>query len=164
MNTLSLQLTCDSVPRQSLLAMESPAGAKAAALLDNLRRTPMLRGGKVSERGLRLREGIATTIEGQGVLTRLAKRIAFQLSLKFDQHDLGDRSTWRAIGEQLRRDAEYLKETVGLVERQIIVGLPKLSAAQIEGFLEELNSRDPAIARTVLNVALDAAPSEFSAI
>ena len=50
-----------------------------------------------------------------------------------------------------------MKETVGLVERQIVVGLPKLSAAQIESFLEELNSRDPVIARTVLNVALDAA-------
>lgn len=157
MNTLSLQLTCEPAPRLDLLDIESTAGARAAALLENMRRTPMLRGGRISERGRQLREEIASAIEAQGVLARLAKRITFQLTLKFEEDELGNRDTWRAIGEQLRREAEYLEGAVGLVQRQIIVALPKLSADQIEGLLEELRSRDPAIARTVLNVALDAA-------
>lgn len=117
----------------------------------------MHRGGRISERRLQLRDEIASTIEAQGVLTRLAKRIAFQLILKFDEGQLGDRATWRAVGQQLRGETEYVTANVGLVERQIIVGLPKLSAEQIENLLEELRASDPTIARTVLNVALDAA-------
>ena len=65
--------------------------------------------------------------------------------------------TWRALGELLRRDVERLKNHVGLVERQIVVALPKLSAQQIEDLLEELRAADPTIARTILNTALDAA-------
>jgi hypothetical protein len=137
-------------------ATESPGLAKAATLLENLRRTPMLRG-RLDERKRMLRGLIETTLAEQGVLPRLAMRMSLQLVLKFAARELGDQTTWRAVGGQLHRETEYLKETVGLVERQIVVGLPKLSAAQIESFLEELNSRDPVIARTVLNVALDAA-------
>ena len=44
-----------------------------------------------------------------------------------------------------------------LVERQIVVALPKLSPQQIENLLEELRAADPTIARTILNSALDAA-------
>jgi len=46
---------------------------------------------------------------------------------------------------------------LGLVERQIVVGLPKLSAKQIEALLDELRRKDPDIARTILNVSPDAA-------
>lgn len=145
-----------SVLRAQVPATESPALAKAATLLENLRRTPMLRG-RLDERKRMLRGLVETTLAEEGVLPRLAARMSLQLVLKFGARELGDQTTWRAIGEQLRRETEYLKATVGLVERQIIVGLPKLSADQIEGFLEELNSKDPTIARTVLNVALDAA-------
>lgn len=88
---------------------------------------------------------------------RLAERIARQLVFKFDTAALGDRSTWRAMGELLRREAERLQTQLGLVERQIVVALPKLSAKQIEDLLEELQARDATIARTVLNAALDAA-------
>jgi hypothetical protein len=87
----------------------------------------------------------------------LAERIARQLVFKFDTAALGDRSTWRAMGELLRREAERLQTQLGLVERQIVVALPKLSAKQIEDLLEELQARDATIARTVLNAALDAA-------
>ena len=146
-----------SVLRTQVPATESPALAKAATLLENLRRTPMVRG-RLDETKRMLRGLVETTLAEQGVLPRLAARMSLQLVLKFGTRELGDQTTWRAIGEQLRRETEYLKATVGLVERQIIVGLPKLSADQIEGFLvEELNSKDPTIARTVLNVALDAA-------
>lgn len=131
--------------------------ARAKVLLDAMRRTPMLRGSRMSERRLDLRDEIATAIEDEGVLPRLAKRTAFQLVLKFDESELGDRTTWRAVGEQLRRETDSLKTNVGLVDRQIIVALPKLSADRINDFLEELKATDPTIARTVLNVALDAA-------
>lgn len=151
------ELTADRRLPRHVPATEPPAVARAAALLDNLRRTPMLRGGKISERRLQLRDEIANAIEGEGVLPRLAKRIAFQLIFKFDESELGNPATWRAIGEQVRRETECLKANVGLVERQIIVALPKLSARQIEDFLQELTAKDPTIARTVLNAALDAA-------
>lgn len=63
----------------------------------------------------------------------------------------------REVGKLLRQETEQLKTRLGLVDRQIIVALPKLSADQIEAFLEELQDADPKIARTILNVSLDAA-------
>jgi hypothetical protein len=44
----------------------------------------MLTGGRQDERARILRASIQTTLEDHGVLPRLAKRIAFQLILKFD--------------------------------------------------------------------------------
>ena len=38
-----------------------------------------------------------------------------------------------------RRDVERLKNHVGLVERQIVVALPKLSTQQVKNLLEELS-------------------------
>lgn len=130
---------------------------RAKALLDAMRRTPMLRGARLSDARLELRDEIASTIEGEGVLPRLARRIAFQLILKFDETELGDRTIWSAVGQQLRQETERLKTGLRLVDRQIIVALPKLSPDRISGFLEELKATDPTIARTVLNTALDAA-------
>ena len=151
------ELTGDRQLPRYVPATKPPAVAKAATLLENVRRTPMLRGGRQNERRRILRADIETTLEERAVLPRLAKRIALQLIFKFDERQLGDRATWHAVGDQLRREADYLTANVGLVERQIIVALPKLSAAHIEGLLEELTAEDPTIARTVLNVALDAA-------
>jgi hypothetical protein len=54
----------------------------------------------------------------------LAERIARQLVFKFDAAALGDRSSWRALGDLLRRDAERLETRLGLVERQVVVALP----------------------------------------
>ena len=65
--------------------------------------------------------------------------------------------TWAEIGVLLRRDSHRLQRELGLVERQIVVALPKLSARQIEALLAQLRAEDSTIARTVLNVALDAA-------
>jgi hypothetical protein len=87
----------------------------------------------------------------------LADRIAFQVVFKFGPAAVGDLRTWRALGGLLQRDVERLKTHVGLVERQIVMALPKLSAQQIEHLLEELRTADPTIARTILNTALDAA-------
>ena len=50
-----------------------------------------------------------------------------------------------------------MRNRIGLVDRQIITVLPKLSAGQVERFLEELREADTQIARTILNAAIDAA-------
>ena len=140
-----------------MTTFETSPSTKAAALLENVRRTPMSMGGRLSETRRILRAHIERTIEDRGVPARLAERIARQLVFKFETAALGDRSTWRAMGELLRREAERLQTQLGLVERQIVVALPKLSAKQIEDLLEELQAHDATIARTVLNAALDAA-------
>jgi hypothetical protein len=114
-------------------------------------------GSRFTERKRILREGIAWAIQQEGVPQRLAARIAFQLLVKFDSKDLGGVSTWRGIGQVLRGEIAALQNRLGLVERQVIVALPKLSAKQIEDFFAELKASDASIARTILNAALDAA-------
>jgi hypothetical protein len=69
---------------------------------------------------------------------------------------LGSFTTWQAIGDQVHAEVEHLRR-LGLVDRQIVVTLPKLAATQVEALLEELRVQDATIARTILNVALDAA-------
>jgi hypothetical protein len=144
------------MPIDKLTGRVEPA-RKAKGLLETLRQTPMRRGGRVSKRGRLLRRRISDAIEAQDVLTLLARRIAFQLVLKVDVAELGDRATWDAIGQRWRREIERLKNGIRLVDRQIIVALPKLSADHIEKLLHDLRAADPQIARTILNVALDAA-------
>lgn len=146
-----------------MASIDTTPTAKAAALLENVRRAPMSMGGRLNETRRILRANIERTIEDRGVPARLAERIARQLVFKFDTAALGDRSTWRAMGELLRREAERLQTQLGLVERQIVVALPKLSAKQIEDLLEELQAHDATIARTVLNAALDAADPRTAA-
>jgi hypothetical protein len=63
----------------------------------------------------------------------------------------------RGIGQVLRGEIAALQNRLGLVERQVVVALPKLSAKQIEDFFAELKASDASIARTILNAALDAA-------
>ena len=139
------------------MTFESSPRAKAVALLENLRRTPMSMGGRVTESQRILRAHIERSIEDRGVPVRLAERIARELVFKFDTAALGDPSTWRAMGELLRKEAERLQAQLGLVERQIIVALPKLSAQQISDLFDDLRDSDTGIARTILNAALDAA-------
>lgn len=117
----------------------------------------MSMGGRLAEHRRMLQAKIERAVEDRGVPPRLAARIARQLVLKFDSAALGDRSTWRALGDLLRGEVERLQAQLGLVERQIVVALPKLSAQQVEDLHAELQADDPQIARTVLNVALDAA-------
>ena len=136
--------------------MASSATAKALTLLENLRRTPMIPG-RVCEGMRPVQSNIARTLTECGVPDRLAARISMQLALKFTAFDLGDESTWRAMAGLLRRECETLRAEVGLVDRQIVEALPKLSADQVVTFLNELRASDPPVARTVLNAALDAA-------
>jgi hypothetical protein len=106
---------------------------------------------------IHLRDEIAKAIEGQGVPRTLARRFAFQIAVKCESGEWGDRIVWIAIGAILREEIAQLKDCAGLSDRQIATVLPKLSARQVEVFLEELGKADRTIARTILNAALDAA-------
>src|SRR5438034_8729163 len=128
-------------------SIDTTPAAKAAALLENVRRTPLAHG-RLRDAKATLRWNIARTIEdGGGVPQRLADRIAFQLVFKFGPAAVGDVRTWRALGVLLRRDVDRLKNHVCLVERQIVVALPKLSAQQIKELLEECTASHQTLPR-----------------
>jgi hypothetical protein len=130
--------------------------ARANALLQQMRDTPMRRGA-LSKTARQLRADIAGALADGGVPDLLAQRVAFQLVIKIDSGELNDRRAWPAIAAALCAEMAALTERVGLAERQIITVLPKLSAVQIEQFLDELTRADRKIARTVLDAAIDAA-------
>jgi hypothetical protein len=130
--------------------------AQARALLWEMRETPMKRGA-LSRRARQVRADIGTTFASEGVPDLLAQRIAFQLVAKIDLDELHDERVWRALAAILCEEIDALKEQVGLADRQIVTVLPKLSAARIAEFLDELTRADRRIARTVLDAAIDAA-------
>jgi hypothetical protein len=121
-----------------------------------MRETPMKRGA-LSKGAKLVRIQISEALIGNGVPESLARRVAFQLVAKIDLHELQDKRVWKAIASLLRSEIEALKERVGLADRQIVTVVPKLSAHQLEGFLDELTRADRRIARTVLDAAIDAA-------
>jgi len=94
---------------------------------------------------------------GMPGLWMLARRIAFQLAFKFEGRRLHDPDVWRALGHILRREVFCLRRRAGMGEQRIAAALPKLSAAQIVEFLEELTKADRRIARTILHAAVNAA-------
>ena len=96
-----------------MASIDATPAAKAAALLENVRRTPLAHG-RLRDAKAALRWNIARTIEdGGGVPQRLADRIAFQLVFKFGPAAVGDVRTWRALGELLRRDVDRLRAPLG---------------------------------------------------
>jgi hypothetical protein len=136
-----------------------PAGTveqRARWLLEQMRETPMRRGA-LPRSACQLRRDLCHAIARQGVPLDLAERIAFQFALKFHRRDLFDEAEWRAIGKVLRREIDYLQKQVGMSDQRIVAALPKLSAARIGEFLDELNQTDPGIARTILHAAVNTA-------
>jgi len=134
----------------------TPAGTaeqRARWLLEQLRETPMRRGALPRAAG-QLKRDLVRAIAGQGVPLRLAQRVAFQLALKNPRRDLFGEAEWRAIGDVLQEEIAYLKDEIGMSEQRIVAALPKLSAVQIEEFLDELNRTDHRIARTILHAAV----------
>src|SRR5690349_7582707 len=126
---------------------------RASAFLATIRQTPMIRSNP--KHALEpLWDGMTAVFVGEAVLPRLAKRIAMQLVVKIEASELGQRRTWRAIARHLVRETEQLRAGIRLVDRQIVVALPKLSADDIEALLDSLTRREPDIARTILNAAL----------
>jgi hypothetical protein len=136
-----------------------PAGTleqRAIWLLEQMRETPMRRGALPRAAG-HLRRHLSRVIAEQGVPPVLAGRVALQFSLKFRRRDLFGEAEWRAIGNILRREFDYLKTEIGMSDQRIIAALPKLSAAQIAEFLQELTRTDRRIARTILHAAVNTA-------
>jgi len=128
------------------------ADERASSLLERMRETPMRRGALPAQAN-RLKRDIARAIAGEGVPAALADRVAFQCVLKFPRRELYDAPEWRAVGRALRAEAERLKRA-GMKMPRIVTALPKLSASQIVGFLDELTKTDSRIARTILHAAL----------
>lgn len=136
-----------------------PAGTveqRARWLLEQMRETPMRRGA-LPRAASQLRRDVCRAICAEGIPVVLAERVAFQLALKFRRRDLFDEAEWRAIGRVLRREIDYLKTEVGMSAQRIVAALPKLSAAQIAEFFDELNRADHRIARTILHAAVNTA-------
>ena len=129
---------------------------RAQRLLEHVRETPMRRGALSKERRA-LKTRIAATLSCGGVPAVLAERMAFQLAFKCGLSDVRDETVWPAIAAALRQEIVRLRTRLGLANHQIEVVLPKLSAAQIEEFFDELTHADRRIARTVLDAAIDAA-------
>jgi len=113
--------------------------------------------GALSKCARHVRANLARSLAADGVPELLAQRIAFQLVVKADLDELRDEDVRRALAAALCGEIDALKARVGLAERQIVTVLPKLSAQQIEEFLDELTRADRRIARTVLDAAIDAA-------
>lgn len=116
-----------------------------------------MRRGALSERKSERRAEISAALEAQELPAALAQRMAFQFVFKFRDDELGDHAVWRAAGGILRQETARLRHHVGLGDRQIIKVLPKLSARQVEEFLDELTAADRRIARTIFDAAIEAA-------
>jgi len=116
-----------------------------------------MRRGALTRKKRKHRDDIAAALEAEGLPTALAGRMAFQFVFKLHNDELGDRAVWRSVGEILRQEMTRLSHHLGLADRQIICVLPKLSARQIEDFLDELCAADRRIARTIFDAAIEAA-------
>ena len=116
-----------------------------------------MRRGALPRKKRKRRDDIAAAIEAQGLPAALASRVAFQFVFKFRDDELGDHAVWRAVGQILRQEMARLSHHVGLAQRQIVCVLPKLSAREIEDFLDELRAADRRIARTIFDAAIEAA-------
>lgn len=138
--------------------MPSPthAAAKAAWLLETIRRTPMVRGRRFDAPTERVCALVERSTDHASVDPRLAHRLARQFLCKCDGIAGEGRAVWREIGRIARTEVERLRDHVGLADRQVVLNVPQPSAAQVESLLNDLRRQDPAIARTLLNVALDA--------
>jgi hypothetical protein len=130
---------------------------RARTLLENIRRTSMLRGGRLVEQRRMLKTHIESAMIDHGVPGRLAVRMAFQLVLKCPANQLGDAAVWNAIGRQVRDELERLRQRLGLTDRLLTVGVPKLSADEIERLFDAMRSVDARYGRTLAEAALDGA-------
>jgi hypothetical protein len=129
---------------------------QAEALLEQMRRTPMRRGGV--PRGRRhLQSAIAAALVSRRTPPDLARRIAFQLVFKFEEGEISDPVLWHGVGDVLCTEIAQLKSALGLGERQIVTVLPKLSPVQLRDYYDELVAADRRVARTILNASLEAA-------
>ena len=87
----------------------------------------------------------------------------FQLVLKCSPSQLGDERVWSALWSLVRHDVERLQQGLRLTDRLIRVGLPKLSAVDMEHLFNEMQRVDAKYGRTLAEAALDGAdPREMA--
>jgi hypothetical protein len=130
---------------------------RTRTLMENVRRTPMARGGRLVERRRLMKAQIENAMINHGVPERLSARMAFQLVLKCPANQLGDAAVWNAIGRQVRDELDRLRQRLGLTDRLLTVGVPKLSADDIERLFNEMRGVDARYGRTIAEAALDGA-------
>jgi hypothetical protein len=130
---------------------------RARTLLENVRRTPMVRGGRLLEPRRLLKAHIESAMIDHGVPDRLAARMALQLVLKCPANRLGDGPVWDALAKQVRAEVDQLRERLELTDRLLTVGVPKLSADDIGRLFDELRGVDARYGRTLAEAALDGA-------
>ena len=130
---------------------------RARTLLRNIRRTPMVRGGRLAEARRLLKTHIESAMIEHGVPERLAARMAFQLVLKCPANQLRDSPLWDALAKHMRAEVDQLRERLDLTDRLLAVGVPKLSADDIERLFEEMRRVDARYGRTLAEAALDGA-------
>lgn len=129
---------------------------RARTLLENVRRTPMVRGRLTEPRRL-LKVHIESAMTDHGVPERLAGRLAFQLVRKVHASQLGDARVWSALGRLVREEVDRLRQRLGLTDRLITVAVPKLSPDDIERLFDEMQRVDRRYGRTLAEAALDGA-------
>lgn len=137
--------------------MNMSPSERARTLLENVRLTPMMRGGRLVERRRLLKAHVESAIAEQEVPERLAARIAFQLILKFSPSQLGDERVWSALGSLLHAEVVRLQRELHLTDRLIRVALPKLSVEEIERLFDDMRRVDAQYGRTLAEAALDGA-------
>jgi hypothetical protein len=103
---------------------------RARTLLENVRRTPMVRGGRLVEQRRLLKAQIENAMIDHGVPERLSARMAFQLVLKCPPNQLGDGPVWNAIAGHVRDELGRLGDTVLLRDRVCGGGQQFLGAAK----------------------------------
>jgi hypothetical protein len=130
---------------------------RARTLLENVRRTPMVRGGRLLEPRRLLKAHMESAMTDHGVPERLAARLAFQLVLKCPSRQLEGGPVWNEIGRQVRGEVDRLRARLGLTDRLLTVGVAKLSADDIERLFDEMRRVDARYGRTLAEAALDGA-------
>ena len=129
---------------------------RARTLLENVRRTPMVRG-RLTEPRRRLQTHIERAMTDQGVPERLAVRLAFQLVRKCPAPQLGDASVWSALGVLVRQEVDRHRQRLALTDRLITVAVPKLSPDDVERIFYQMRRVDRRYGRTLAEAALDGA-------
>ena len=117
----------------------------------------MARGGRLVEARRLLKARIEGAMVDHGAPQRLAARMAFQLVLKCPHNQLGDVAVWDAIGRQVHDELDRLRQRLGLTDRLLTVGVPKLSATDMERLFDEMRGIDARYGRTLAEAALDGA-------
>ena len=133
------------------------AADRARTLLENVRQTPMVRGGRLAEARRLLKAHIERAMIDHGVPERLAARMAFQLVLKCPANQLRDGPVWDALAKHMRAEVDQVRDRLRLTDRLLTVGMPKLSADDIERLFDEMRRVDARYGRTLAEAALDGA-------